>query len=341
MQSVFTAMCPLARGINLNNPPHFYTFADLYQKLIAQTEPLQRRDVVSLDSFSAWLRRCSLRIDASLAWEELRSILKGACLNLGRPMLEEQEYYDLGRKRAPLFADDRPQIFAIAQRYQQWLHQTGAADQIDLCRAAFRQSRHGRGGRYDVIVCDEVQDLTELEVAFVLSLSSSKDLGGVVLAGDSQQIVNPTGFRWAEVRQSILKVTGGITAPKPVRLRRNCRSVRPLVEFANSLLNLKQQIFGRYEEDGFEDAVAEGSTPIQIAASERQVLDAIRDFGPRCAILVMEDTEVRHLRRVARYNARLHHTRRKGPGIRHRHSVETARTGQGYGRAIHARRFQF
>ncbi len=286
----------IARGADPQaGPPHFLTFADLYRKLIPPKEAEARADLVTYESFASWLKHGAPRIDAPLAWEEVRSILKGACLNLGRPMLDDRDYYDLGRKRAPLFVNERPEIFGIAQRYQQWLASAGRADQIDLCRSAFRESRHGRGGKYDVIVCDEVQDLTELEIAFVLSLSANASLGGVMLAGDTQQIVNPTGFRWAEVRQALRKATGAPAVPKPARLRRNCRSVRPLVELANSILALKQEIFGRYEEDSLEDAIVEGPAPIQIAAEEKRVLDAIRNFGPRCAILVLDETEGRNV----------------------------------------------
>ena len=49
-------------------------------------------------------------MDPALVWEEIRSIVKGACANLGKSMLEEAEYLELGRKRAPLFVDERPEI---------------------------------------------------------------------------------------------------------------------------------------------------------------------------------------------------------------------------------------
>jgi tetratricopeptide (TPR) repeat protein len=289
----------ISRGRDPNaTPPQFLTFTDLYCRLIRTRDSTFTADVVTRDAFTAWLRRGWPQADAALVWEEVRSILKGACLNLGRAMLDERQYYDLGRKRAPLFVNERPEIFRIAERYQQWLASAGRSDQIDLCRSAFRQSRHGHGGKYDVIVCDEVQDLTELEVAFVLSLSAHSTFNGVMLAGDTQQIVNPTGFRWAEVRQAIAKATGTRTAPKPAQLRRNCRSVRPLVELANSVLSLKQDIFGRYEEDGLEDAVVEGPMPIQVVEEEKRVLETARNFGPRCAILVLDEAESLSLSRL-------------------------------------------
>ncbi|MBI4474280.1 MAG: UvrD-helicase domain-containing protein, partial [Acidobacteria bacterium] len=237
-----------ARGQRTDlQPPEFQCFADFYKKICRLTDQERTSDMVTREAFSSWFRRSGTRMDSALVWEELRSILKGACLNLGQTMLSESEYQELGRKRAPLFVNERPEIYSIGQRYQQWLTEQGRFDQIDLCRRACRELRHGRARQYDVVVCDEVQDLTEIEVNFVLSLAKDPSLKGVMLAGDTQQIVNPSGFRWAEARQAILKTSGARTAPAPARLRRNCRSVRPLVDLANAVLELRQELVGRYE----------------------------------------------------------------------------------------------
>jgi DNA helicase II / ATP-dependent DNA helicase PcrA len=290
----------VARGADPEkNLPDFFTFTDLYLKVIPHALHEHQARPMTIELFQSWCRRANLRLDAALVWEELRSILKGACLAPGRPMLGAEEYYDLGRKRAPLFAQERPEIFRIGQRYQEWLQTDRRTDQIDLCRAAFRELRHGRGRRYDTIVCDEVQDLTELEVAFVLSLTSSPDLSGVLLAGDVQQIVNPSGFRWAEVRQAVVK-TGGRAlrnAPSLMRLRRNFRSVRPLVDLANGVLALRREIFGRSDEDDLEEAVVEGPVPVEVIDDDAAVLEGIRDFGPRCAVIVLDSEEGERLKR--------------------------------------------
>ncbi len=283
----------LARGHDPGvNTPDFFSFADLYRKLAPRDFRERHDHPMNREIFDAWLRKSGLRLDGALVWEELRSILKGACLQLGNPMLDEKDYYELGRKRAPLFVAARPEIYRIAQRYQQWLDQEGRSDQIDFCRQAFRELRHGRLKKYDVIVCDEVQDLTEIEIMFVLSLVSNSALMGLMLAGDMQQIVNPSGFRWAEVRQAVMKFANhGTKAPALTTLSRNFRSVRPLVELANAVLLLRREIFGRSGEDGFEEAVVEGPIPIQVIDDERQVLRAIRDFGPRCAVVVFDEKE--------------------------------------------------
>jgi len=287
----------LARGENPDkNPPSFFTFGDLYRSLVPRDFREHQARPMNEAMFRAWFRKAGRSLDPSLVWEELRSILKGACLSPARPMLDEEAYFELGRKRAPLFVNERPEIYRIAQRYQAWLAEEGRSDRIDLCRRAFAELRHGRGRRWDVVVCDEVQDLTELEVAFVLGLSKRDDLAGVLLTGDTQQIVNPSGFRWAEVRRLAAKAGHLKVAPPVLRLRRNLRSVRPLVELANAVLGLRREVFGRTEEDDPEEAAIEGPVPIEIPAAEESVLAAIEGFGPRCAVLTLDDVEAERLR---------------------------------------------
>jgi len=284
-----------AKGGAPDRSPDFFTFGDLYRSLVPRDFREHQARPMNESLFREWFRKSGRSLDPALVWEELRSILKGACLPLDQPLLDEATYFELGRKRAPLFVDERPEIWRIAQRYQAWLAEEGRSDRIDLCRRAFAELRH-RKPRYDVVICDEVQDLTELEVAFVLALSRRPGLDGVLLTGDTQQIVNPSGFRWAEVRRLVAKTARLRAAPEVVRLRRNLRSVRPLVELTNSLLLLRREVFGRTEEDEPEEASIEGPVPIEVPGSEAEVLDAIRGFGPRCAVLTLDDSEAERLR---------------------------------------------
>jgi len=296
----------LARGLDPDlRPPQFFTFGDLYRSLIPRDLREHQARPMTETLFRDWFRkqrgtpsrsRGGKALDPALVWEELRSILKGACLSPSQSMLGEEAYFDLGKKRAPLFVEERPEIYRIAQRYQELLAAEGRSDRIDLCRRALHELRRGKQRLWDVVICDEVQDLTELEVAFVLSLSRRPSLSGVLLTGDTQQIVNPSGFRWAEVRRLAGKAAHSKSVPAVLRLRRNLRSVRPLVDLANALLLLRREVFGRTEEDEPEEAAIEGPLPIEIRASEDEALEAIRGFGPRCAVLTLDDEEAERLR---------------------------------------------
>jgi RecA/RadA recombinase len=302
-----------ARGIDpARRPPDFFTFGDLYRSLVPRDFREHQARPMTEALFREWFRKAGRPLDAALVWEELRSILKGACLSPAQTMLGEEAYFELGKKRAPLFVAERPEIWRIAQRYQAWLAEEGRSDRIDLCRRALSELRHGKHRRWDVVICDEVQDLTELEVAFVLSLSRRPDLGGVLLTGDTQQIVNPSGFRWAEARRLAGKAAHSKAVPAVLRLRRNLRSVRPLVDLANALLLLRREVFGRTEEDEPEEAAIEGPAPVEIPAGEAEALEAIRGFGPRCAVLTLDDEEAERLRRLLETTRVFHVREAKG-----------------------------
>jgi DNA helicase-2/ATP-dependent DNA helicase PcrA len=269
--------------------PDFHTFDDLYRSLVSRDFAAHQARPMNAASFEEWFRRAGRALDPALVWEEVRSILKGACLRLERgAMLPAEEYFDLGRKRAPLFVEVRPEIYRIAERYQEWLTEEGRLDSIDLCRLALAELRRRRGGPYDVVVCDEIQDLTEIEVGCVLALSARSDLAGVLLTGDALQIVNPSGFRWAEVRRLAARRARQQAAPPVLRLRSNRRGTRPLVALANALLKLRRDIYGRGEEEDGSAPASAGPVPVEAVGDEAAVCEVLAGFGPRCLVLVRD-----------------------------------------------------
>jgi hypothetical protein len=100
-------------------------------------------------------------------------------------------------------------------------------DEIHLCKEAIGLL-DGGGGRflYDLVVCDEVQDFTDIQLSLIFRLSS--DHRGIVLCGDPKQVINPSGFRWEEV----------------LNLNLNFRCVGGIVTLSNALLDLKQRLIG-------------------------------------------------------------------------------------------------
>ncbi len=272
--------------------PTFRTMGELYRELGGG--PVSR-EPVGFEAFAAWLRRGGRRLPAALVWEEVRAILKGACLDLGQALLEEAAYFELGRKRAPLFVGQRPEILQLGRGWQRWLAQEGRMDQIDLCRAAYRVVAAPGFTGWDGVVCDEVQDLTELEVNFTFALCRGGDLRRAFLTGDPQQVLEPSGFRWGEVRRVAHRGRLG-QAPRLLSLRRNFRSVGPLVELGNRLLELRRTVFGRSDGDEPEEAVVAGPVPVEVAGPEADVLAALAALGPRCAVLTLDEEEAEVLR---------------------------------------------
>jgi hypothetical protein len=90
-----------------------------------------------------------------------------------------------------------------------------------------------------VLVVDEAQDYLLAEIQALLALRAAWERDGVptvlVLLGDLNQRVQPTGFYWDQIRSD-----GGAALPAALVLRRNYRNSRFILEFANRFLE-----FGR------------------------------------------------------------------------------------------------
>jgi tetratricopeptide (TPR) repeat protein len=265
--------------------PEFLTVHELYRMLIARSGGAPPGPVVEYPEFARWYEGQFRRGDAALAWEEIRSIVKGASLDVACPLLPREEYEALGRKRAPAFVGERGRLHQVARRWQEHLAAGGRLDEIDLCRLAL--AGVPAGGLYHHLVCDEAQDLAEIQMELLLRLLPGSSLEGLFLAGDPQQVINPSGFRWAEVRSRIRDrfLDRGRATPDLLVLTRNFRSVRGLVELANEVLAFKRERTGRSDGDEAEESEVAGAAPLLVTGTEGELVEAIRGFGPRCAVV--------------------------------------------------------
>jgi ATP-dependent DNA helicase UvrD/PcrA len=273
------------RGDVLPASPDFLTVHELYRTLIGETAAAPLGGAVDYPEFARWYEGQFRRADAALAWEEIRGIVKGANLDPTRALLPRGDYEALGRKRAPAFVGERVRLYHVARRWQDYLEAGRRLDEIDLCRLAL--AAVPAGGLYDHLVCDEAQDLAEIQMELLLRLMARRSLAGLFLAGDPQQVINPSGFRWAEIRSRIRErfLDRGRPAPDLRVLTRNFRSVRGLVELANEVLAFKRDRTGRSEGDEAEQSEVAGAAPILVVGEETALADAIRGFGPRCAVV--------------------------------------------------------
>ena len=205
------------------------------------------------------------------------------------PLLSLEEYLALGKKRAPLFPYDRREIHAIAEFYQERLARSGRWDEIDLSRAALRRM-DGRAEEFswDLVVCDEVQDLTDVQLSLLFRLASNPRL--VILTGDPRQIVNPSGFRWEEVKNKFFE--RGIPAPPVRRLSLNFRSAGSLVQLSNALLDIKADLVGLTDTEMREQWKFAGRPPLVLEGlAEEAILRSIDLRGAGQAVLVRTPAE--------------------------------------------------
>ena len=228
--------------------------------------------------------------------EAARRLLEKQSGRVDQPLLTLREYEGLGHKRAPNFPFDRHEIHRIAEYYQQRLEADARYDEIDLTRAALQYlEEHSDQFRYDLVVCDEVQDFTDVQLALLFRLAS--DPRSTVLTGDPKQIINPSGFRWEEVRARYYE--RGLPVPEVINLSINFRSVGNIVSLANSLLLLKRALIGLASGEITERWTFRGRPPLLVEGlAERDLLGTIPQGGAGQVVLVRTERERDRLRRA-------------------------------------------
>ncbi|MDQ7054866.1 MAG: UvrD-helicase domain-containing protein [candidate division KSB1 bacterium] len=207
------------------------------------------------------------------------------------------DYEALGRKKAPHFHLDRKPIYQVFEWYQDRLDAEGLWDELDLTREVINllSERNPEPYRYDIVVCDEVQDLTDVQHELLFYIV--RDPRNLILSGDTKQIINPSGFRWEELKRHFYE--RDLPVPEIAFLSLNFRSSGSIVELSNILLELKAKWLGVRAEELKEEWKYKGRPPIIVnRVSEERMLQSMQITGARKTILVRNPHEKERLQKL-------------------------------------------
>lgn len=228
----------------------FQTIQDLCSQTLLQAGKIHLEyDEVDYQVFERLYCRhpLSKKYPSVLVWDEIRSIIKGSYLKTDKKLFSLSEYKALGRNQSSVISQqERPKIYEIAQWYQKYLATNKRFDEIDLARSALKYILEKRCESYQMIICDEVQDLTKLQLHLLMQLITPD--GHLFFAGDLNQMISPSGFRWEDLKSLFynsehLSITNRQVVEK--KLHFNFRSVSSLVQLANQLLILRSRLLSK------------------------------------------------------------------------------------------------
>ena len=239
--------------------------------------------------FSGWfarMRQSFKDIDAHQAFEEIRGVLAAAA---GGPMSRE-DYRNLGVRQTIFPAERRDALYDLFEKYRAWLAQAKLYD-LNLVAQDWQTLA---APRYDFIVIDEVQDITPVQLALVLK--TLKKPGQFLLCGDSNQIVHPNFFSWAQVKSLFWRDPQLAERQELSVLTANFRNGLEATRVANTLLKIKQQRFGSIDRESNFLVRAVGGEPGQVALlsdqdAVKKELDRKIRQSTRFAVLVMRDED--------------------------------------------------
>ncbi len=205
------------------------------------------------------------------------------------------EYEMMGKKKAPNFNVDRKEIYKIFEWYQDKLETSQLWDELDLTKEVINNfnERDMSALQYDLVICDEVQDLTDIQHELLFSLV--KNPYNLVLSGDTKQIINPSGFRWEELKQHFYE--RNLKIPDINFLNLNFRSSGSIVELSNCLLDIKTELLGLSSDQLQENWKFKSRPPVVIAGiQELEIINNLRTTGAGKTILVRTEEEKEYLK---------------------------------------------
>jgi uncharacterized protein YozE (UPF0346 family) len=240
--SEFKTMLPKSAR---NHRTDFNTYRDLLWSILDFAGERRGFPKDSEMTFERFLREYSPKvkgIDAMLLWDEIRSVIKGGATGKSDVLLDFGKYQKLSEERGqcktpPALSEG---YYDAAQTYQNYLFRNALWDGIDLARACLRHSE--LAPTYDKIACDEVQDLAPVEIVLLFGLLQRQDLSNLFFTGDTAQVINPSGFLWARLKQELYENFQGQKSPDVQYLRRNYRSCYEIVDLVNKVLAVRREL---------------------------------------------------------------------------------------------------
>ena len=253
-------------------PIKFMTYNDLLRDIARSghfVETYPRKKHIGLTQFinQYGFKFVQRGLNPYLAWDEIRSVIKGRWdpeWGDKQKLIDLKEYKDLktSKNQTKIEGAQKEKYWkATKELYQKNMEENGFWDNIDLARICywkfFQQDMIGLYDSYERLACDEIQDLSPIEIRLLILLltdhvergdiDSTEFLGDrldrIFLTGDQAQVINPSGFNWSTLRTILYNENQRPDdIQKEKTLKRNFRCTKEIVSIANLLIEKRKEL---------------------------------------------------------------------------------------------------
>ena len=252
-------------------------------------------------AFADWANRQRLPRelkDSHRLFEEIQGAITGT--EAETAYLSRDAYLALGVRQSIYGAEIRGAIYDLFEKYLRFLDEQGWFDSNIISHTWLDRL----APRYDFVVVDEVQDLTNIQL--LLILQALRDPRAFLLCGDSNQIVHPNFFSWAKVKTLFWRQQGEGAPTDLIRiLNANFRNSPQVTEIANRLLHIKHARFGSVDRESNYLVRSRGPTRGRVGLLKdsdtvKRDLDRRTAASARFAILVLHPEQKAEVRQFFR-----------------------------------------
>lgn len=219
-------------------------------------------------------------------FEEFKGVLTGSVTDAA--YLSRERYDNLGVKQSIFLDGERNKVYELFERYLAFLKENNYYDSNMVSYRYLSQVEP----RYDFIVVDEVQDITNIQL--LLILRSLKTPGNFILSGDANQIVHPNFFSWSKIKTLFFNQDLKGSALRV--LKTNYRNSWNVTRLSNGLLKIKNARFGSIDKEStyLINTVAEAKGEVNFFEDSpkiRKELNKRTQGSAKFAVLVLDKSQ--------------------------------------------------
>ena len=268
----------------------FYTLKEFYRKEFG----IDTRKIIGFKKFMEFLsfsypNRKKFKVEDYNIYFEIIGIIKGLMIQDGADNWEKdlnislislEEYKKLSKKYSVLDENLKTEIYKIALKYEEWKEKNGLYDVNDLAVMGIKSRK-----KFDFVLVDEVQDLTETEIFFLTTLVKNPE--NIVFAGDIHQMVNFNSFSFDRLKNLYYK--NRINYSFSI-LTKNYRSSEEIVKLANYLTDLRKKYIGNLGMDDYKEGAVSEEGNIELSSVNSSIMEKYQK-DVNSAIVVSDDEE--------------------------------------------------
>jgi hypothetical protein len=272
---------------NYNNPNQEVEFLSFHEYL----ESIKKISKIEINfkNFERWFYKHltnSKVKEPFRIYEEFKGVLTGSVID--KPYLSLNEYIDLGVKQSIILKQDREKVYEIFEKYLGFLNETNYFDINILSHEYLKLTNQ----RYDFVVVDEVQDITNIQLKLILN--SLKFSTNFILSGDSNQIVHPNFFSWSKIKSMFY--LNDLPASVTRILTTNYRNSKEITELSNTLLKIKNVRFGSIDKEStyLIDSISTIKGDIKLYDDDKKIKNELNQKtqnSAKFAVLVMNNEQ--------------------------------------------------
>ncbi|MDO5010326.1 MAG: AAA family ATPase [Intestinibacter bartlettii] len=249
--------------------------------------------------------------EKNIIYSEIFGILKGSMYidwNRKEPNIVNKEYYintseEIVEDYKIFVPEEREILYSITEKYNEWLDENGYSDINDIA-FQLQDLIKSKPINYEYVIVDEVQDFTEVQIYMLFLLAKEQEIYGkhktrkILLAGDPNQIINPTFFKIGRLKKLFYIYEYEYKIKRLNENFRNSVNIMKMNNIVNQIINDK--LPARKEEDKQYEVTKNNKTGIieQVNATEdnlKIIFNGI-NTSAKVALIVSDDEKKEYLK---------------------------------------------